>query len=163
MQRTGILHKIVFCQPNRIQWIGVYLIICHSMMVITGAGHNYDRALSTVDRSSVAKTITGVSEIQCLLRCRRAANCKITYYEEGLDEEASYCHFFDKDVTPTIKAMNGSEVIMHKQNPGMTFVQSQVIYQYTSCVFINYFATSSTNLIDVRKMYMYTSLYVKRI
>ena len=63
------------------------------------AGCNYDRELFTVDHSSIMQTIPGVSEMQCLHKCRRSAECKKTLYERGTSKELSHCHFLKDSIS----------------------------------------------------------------
>ena len=76
-----------------IRLVGMNLLIIYWLMSIVTAADKYSRATLKLDATSMIKTITDISEVECLLRCRIASNCKNTFYETG---ETSYCRFFDK-------------------------------------------------------------------
>ena len=92
---------------NRLQGVrffGIVLIILHSWFGLGNsgtAGTFYRRSLSEDTHVSIVKTITGVSELVCVLKCRRDSNCKNSIYEKAIDgNAASKCHFSKDDSTP---------------------------------------------------------------
>ena len=65
-----------------IRLIGVSVVSLYAVIGSVEAGNRYSRALHKIDQSSIVKTITGTSEIQCILRCRRKADCEKSVYKK---------------------------------------------------------------------------------
>ena len=64
-----------------------------------------------LDETTVLKNISGISELQCLHRCRRNPECKTSAYEKSADEQLSTC-FLLKDVKAS-NNIEGSPVRLH--------------------------------------------------
>ena len=75
---------------------GFAFIGLHCLLAVAEAGTSYESVSSTVDEGSIIKTVSGVSEIQCVLKCRRDATCKRSLYDT--EKETATCHFLkDED------------------------------------------------------------------
>ena len=57
------------------------------------------RTPSKINSTSIIKTVTGVSEQQCLHKCRRAPGCKNSAYEKDDGHKKSKCHFLKEGAT----------------------------------------------------------------
>ena len=57
-----------------------------SLSPVVHAGNFVDRVRLSIDQESVLKTITGISELQCHHKCRRASKCKNSAYEDNGDD-----------------------------------------------------------------------------
>ena len=55
------------------------------LLSVVHAGNFVDRVRSSIDQDSVLKIITGISELQCHHRCRRASKCKNSAYEDNVN------------------------------------------------------------------------------
>ena len=117
-----------FRRQQIIRWAGVFLVCFYILIGVVNAGGIYDRVLSKVDQSSISKTITGVSEMQCLHKCRRSAECKKTLYERGTSKELSHCYFL-KDST-FLDINSGKRGVLLREMQGKKvfafFVNSQI-------------------------------------
>ena len=99
MRWANSMQMNAFRRKHIIRWAGVFPICFYIFIGVVEAGSNYDREFSTVDQSSIMQTIPGVSEMQCLHKCRRSAECKKTLYERGSTRERSHCHFLKDSTT----------------------------------------------------------------
>ena len=104
---------------RRINTVGVLEICLVSLYAVIGcveAGNRYSREVSVLDQSAIIKTVIGVSEIQCILRCRRNADGKRTFFEkESRDGSKSHCHFLKDNVDPNRGDVNMKNGIMHEK------------------------------------------------
>ena len=69
-----------------VKWISLSWM---SFLSVVHAGNFVDRKKSSIDQDSVLKTITGISELQCHHRCRRASKCKNSAYEDNVNGDDS--------------------------------------------------------------------------
>ena len=83
-------------QFSRIRLAGFAFIGLHCLLTLAQADTSYESVSSKVDEASIIKTVRGVSEIQCVLKCRRDATCKRSLYDT--EKETATCHFLkDED------------------------------------------------------------------
>ena len=77
------------------------------------------RTPSTINSTSIIKTITGVSEQQCLHKCRRASGCKNSAYEKDDGHKKSKCHFLkDRATTKDSNEEEGNNAnFLHSEVP----------------------------------------------
>ena len=78
------------------------LVVLYACFALVGSGNRYSRSISELDQSSIIKTVSGVSEFQCVLRCRGDAACKTSFYESEGDWTKSQCHFLKDDFHTSI-------------------------------------------------------------
>ena len=101
---------------NTIGVLGICLVSLYAVIGCVEAGNRYSREVSVLDQSAIIKTVIGVSEIQCILRCRRNANCNRTFFEkESRDGSKSHCHFIKDGVNSGIGNVNMKNGIVHEK------------------------------------------------
>ena len=119
------------------------------------AGSRYSREASEIDQSLIVKTIIGLSETQCILKCRRNADCKNSLYEKGGDAKTSYCHFLKDTGGSGINSINSRNGIVHEKIVliGMLFKIQRGRETIVLCIFTNmltgrvYYARSTSQVL----------------
>ena len=95
--------------------LGMLLFTLYDVTGIVDAGRDYKRDSTTVDGSSIYRSISGVSEMQCLHRCKRDEDCKKSLYEKGGDIRSSNCHFLREGVLTGSKGVDGKRGVVHEE------------------------------------------------
>ena len=99
-----------------IRVIGICFVSLYAVIGCVEAGNRYSRKVSDLGQSAIAKTVTGLSEIQCIIRCRRSADCDTSFFEKkshGVSK--SHCHFLKDNVDPNRGDVNMKNGIMHEK------------------------------------------------
>ena len=98
-----------------IRLFGGFMVAWQVSAGVSEAGSRYSREASEIDQSLIVKTIIGLSETQCILKCRRNADCKNSLYEKGGDAKTSYCHFLKDTGGSGINSINSINGIVHEK------------------------------------------------
>ena len=100
---------------DMVRFIGVSVVSLYAVIGSVEAGNRYSRALHKIDQSSIVKTITGMSEIQCILRCRRNDDCDKSVYKKKTHDGKSHCYFLKDDINRGISDINKKSGIVHEK------------------------------------------------
>ena len=74
------------------------MVALYALIGCMEASNKYSRKTNEIDESSNVKTIMGALETQCILLCRRNADCDKTFYEKESHDSKSHCHFLKERV-----------------------------------------------------------------
>ena len=86
-------------------FIGIYCLLA-----VAQTGSYHESVPYTVDKRSIIKTFSRVTEIQCILRCRRDSACERSLYEKTAD-----CHLLKDVRTTNGNYHEGISGILHSQ------------------------------------------------
>ena len=100
---------------NMIRFIGVSVVSLYAVIGTVEAGNKYSREAIEIDQSSIVKTITGNSEIQCILRCRTNAKCDKTVYKKKTQGGKSHCYFLKDGINRGIGDSNKKSGVVHEK------------------------------------------------
>ena len=91
---------------DMIRLIGASVVLLYAMIGSVQAGNMYSGEVNEIDQSSIVKTITGASEIKCILLCSRDTHCDRSVFEKKIHGGTSLCHFLKDEVNPS----NGNNI-----------------------------------------------------
>ena len=100
---------------DMIRLIGVSVVALYAVIGSVEAGNKYSRKVNELDQSLIAKTITGTSEIQCILRSRRNDDSYKTFYEKEVNGGKSPCHFLKDGINPSNGNSQKKSGIIHEK------------------------------------------------
>ena len=129
------IDKIGVGRCHVIRLVGFTLILSYIGIGVVNSGSRYSRAMSKVDQSTIMKTTIGLSEIQCVLRCRKSTNCKNSFYEKGDNVETSHCHFLKDDASSSLTNVDGKYGMFFERMPEIGNILNQIM---VSNVRLNY-------------------------
>ena len=111
------IYKIGIGRCHVIRLVGFTLILSYIGIGVVNSGSTYRRVMSEIDQSTIMKTTNGLSEIQCVLNCRKSTSCKNSFYEIGNNVKTSHCHFLNDNASSNMKIVNGKSGMFFERIP----------------------------------------------
>ena len=103
---SNIYKSVAIRSIDMIRIIGASVVLLYAMIGSVQAGNMYSGEVNEIDQSSILKTITGASEIECIFLCSRDTNCDRSFFEKKTHGGKSHCHFLKGG----IDSSNGNKI-----------------------------------------------------